>query len=537
MGFLLWHRVRDSAERYPDRIAVSDGPDRLTYAELIDAATRVAEALSGSGVNPGDRVGILAGKSPRCVAAMIGANLAGACYVPVDPRAPAVRSNYILGNAGVRFLVTEASSIRSLELTPSSDGILRADNILLLDTWGAETDRDCGGRRPICWDDLPTNTSGFRSPDRNENDPTYMLYTSGSTGQPKGVVISHRNALTFVDWGRETFDLGPEDRLSNHAPFHFDLSVFDLYGAFSAGASVHLVPDRAAPFPGALAQWIEDTGITLWYSVPSALIRILLHGDPGRFGYKRLRTVLFAGEVFPVKHLRSVMEMFSSAEFHNLYGPTETNVCTHYAVPRPLSEDVMDIPIGPACPNMEAFALADDGCQAGPGEEGELLVRGPCLMLGYWGLPERTAQSLGQNPLNSEFQDPVYRTGDRVRVLEGKEGFQFLGRRDHMVKVRGYRVELGEIEQAILAHRDVREAAVVAIEDEEVGARLHAAVVLRDGALLTDDDLGRHCGNLIPRYAVPETVAFLADLPRTSTGKTDRMALKSVMSASTPSTT
>jgi amino acid adenylation domain-containing protein len=537
MGFLLWHRVRDSAEHYPDRLAVSDGQDRMTYAELIDAATRVAEALSTAGVNPGDRVGILAAKSARCVAAMIGATMAGACYVPVDPRAPAARSKYILGNAGVRFLVTQASLVRSLELTPGSDGIPGAGEILLLDTWTGEADRDFGGRRPVCWDDLTTITGGFQSPARNEDDPAYMLYTSGSTGQPKGVVISHRNALTFVDWGRETFDLGPEDRLSNHAPFHFDLSVFDLYGAFSSGASVHLVPDRAAPFPGALAQWIEDTEITVWYSVPSALIRILLHGDPGRFGYERLRAVLFAGEVFPVKHLRAVMDMFGSAEFHNLYGPTETNVCTHYAVPRPLEEDVMDLPIGPACPNMEAFALTDEGSRATLGEEGELLVRGPCVMLGYWGLPERTAQSLGQNPLNSDFQDPVYRTGDRVRVLEGREGFQFLGRRDHMVKVRGYRVELGEIEQAILAHRDVREAAVVAIEDDEVGARLHAAVVLRDGALLTDDDLGRHCGSRIPRYAVPETVTFLPDLPRTSTGKTDRMALKSVMSASTPPTT
>ncbi|MEX2375138.1 MAG: amino acid adenylation domain-containing protein [Dehalococcoidia bacterium] len=528
MAFLLWHRVRDTAERYPDRLAISDGQAEMTYMKLVSSADRVTQALVDAGVRPGDRIGILANKSARCVAAMLGATQAGGCYVPVDPRAPAPRSKYILGNAGVRFLVTQAALVRSLELVPGEEGIPDAARILLLD------DEPSGaiGEGVRCWQDLDAGTAAFDAPARNEDDPAYMLYTSGSTGNPKGVVISHRNALTFVDWAHRTFDLKPEDRLSNHAPFHFDLSVFDLYGAFSSGASVHVVPDRAAPFPGTLVQWIEETDITVWYSVPSALTRIMLHGDADRFEYARLRTVLFAGEVFPVKHLRTVMDVFRFADFHNLYGPTETNVCTHYSVPRPLADNIAALPIGPTCANMEAFALTDKGLRAGLGEEGELLVRGPCVMLGYWGLPERTARSLGQNPLHNAFHDPVYRTGDRVRVIGGNEGFQFLGRRDHMVKVRGYRIELGEIEQAILAHPDVREAAVVAIEDDEVGARLHAAVVAQEDVSLDVDELHRHCLERIRRYAVPETMIFPADLPRTSTGKTDRIALENQLSAS-----
>jgi amino acid adenylation domain-containing protein len=533
MAYLLWQSVRDTAEAYPDRLAISDGHTRMSYAELLSSADRVSEALIGAGVRPGDRVGVLADKSSRCVAAMLGASQAGASYVPVDPKAPAARSKYILENAQVRFLVTEASLVKSLLLTSGTEGIPHAGRFLLLDDelGGEEIDEP----HMLSWRDLPTRVTEFQRPPRNEDDPAYMLYTSGSTGNPKGVVISHRNALTFVEWGRRTFRLGPEDRLSNHAPFHFDLSVFDLYGAFSSGASVHLVPDRAAPFPGTLAQWIEDTDITVWYSVPSALIRMLLHGDLGRFDYQRLRTVLFAGEVFPVKHLRAVMDAFGSAEFHNLYGPTETNVCTYYSVPRPLPDDVEALPIGPACANMEAFALTDEKRRALAGEEGELLVRGPCVMLGYWGLPERTAQSLGQNPLHTDFHDTVYRTGDRVRVLGDSEGFQFLGRRDHMVKVRGYRVELGEIEQAILAQTGVREAAVVAIEDEEVGARLHAVIVLRDGVSLDADGLTRACLSRIPRYAVPETMTFVGALPRTSTGKTDRVTLKNQLSIASSS--
>ena len=531
MDFLLWHRVHASADAHPDLLAVSDGQETMTYAELAAAATRVSEALTGAGLQPGDRIGVLARKSARCVAAMIGASQAGAVYVPADPKAPAARSKFILSNAQVRFLVTEQSLVADLELTPGMDGVPDADRTLLLGD-GAPAEGVEGPN--LTWGTLPHGTTQFCAPARNEDDPAYMLYTSGSTGQPKGVVISHRNALTFVDWGRRTFGLGPEDHLSNHAPFHFDLSVFDLYGALSSGASVHILPERFAPFPGSLARWIQETRITVWYSVPSALIRILLHGDPGRFAYRHLRTVLFAGEVFPVKHLRAVMEMFPTAAFHNLYGPTETNVCNHFAVPRPLPESVTDLPIGPACPNMEAFGLTDQGTRATTGEEGELLVRGPCVMLGYWGLAERTAQSLGQNPLHTDFVDPVYRTGDRVRVLDRAEGFAFLGRRDHMVKVRGYRVELGEIEQAMLAHEDVREAAVVAVEDEEVGARLHGAVVLHEGATLGSDELAQHCARRIPRYAVPETLTFLDALPRTSTGKTDRMALKKQLSSSNP---
>jgi len=525
MAFLLWQRVRDSAAVHPDRLAVSDGQEDLTYAELMTAADRVSQALLNAGARPGDRIGILAQKSARCVAAMIGASRVGLVYVPVDPRAPAVRSKYILANAGVRFLVTQASLVKALDLLPGSEGIPAAAHLLLLD----DANGEAAGEALRGWGELPS-PEAFHPPARNEDDPAYMLYTSGSTGQPKGVVISHRNALTFVDWGRRAFQITPDDRLSNHAPFHFDLSVFDIYCALSSGASVHIVPDRFAPFPGALAEWIEKTGITVWYSVPSALIRLLLHGDAGRFRYERLRVMLFAGEVFPVKHLRAVMEVFPHAAFHNLYGPTETNVCTHYAVPRPLPEEVADLPIGPACPNMEGFALTDEGTRADVGEEGELLVRGPCVMLGYWGLADRTAQSLGQNPLHTDFVDLVYRTGDRVQVLGGAEGFKFLGRRDHMVKVRGYRVELGEIELAILSHAAVREAAVVAVEDDEVGARLYGGVVLHDGAALDADDLSRHCGGRIPRYAVPESFAFLEDLPRTSTGKADRMALKQRLS-------
>jgi amino acid adenylation domain-containing protein len=467
-------------------------------------------------------VGVLANKSVRCVAAMLGVLQAGACYVPVDPKAPGPRSSYILENARISLLISETRVLRAVAITAAApEGIPGLERTLLLDD--RSVDGGSVGQPGTWWSDLSFRGASPAPARSHENDPAYILYTSGSTGRPKGVVISHRNALTFVDWARGAYRLAPEDRLSNHAPFHFDLSVFDLYGALASGASVHLVPDRVAPFPAELARWIEQTGITVWYSVPSALVRLLLHGDLGRFRYERLRAVLFAGEAFPVRHLRPVMEAFPTAAFHNLYGPTETNVCTAYPVPRPLPEDLSDLPIGEACANMEAFALTDDERRGEVGDEGELVVRGPCVMLGYWALPERTVQSLLQNPLQNDFRDPIYRTGDRVRVL-ARDGFQFLGRRDHMVKVRGYRVELGEVEQALTALPGVREAAVVAVEDAEVGARLRAAVVRADGRPDAPAVL-RQCRERLPRYAVPDEVVFIDELPRTSTGKTDRVRL------------
>jgi acyl-coenzyme A synthetase/AMP-(fatty) acid ligase len=318
--------------------------------------------------------------------------------------------------------------------------------------------------------------------------------------------------------------VGPDDRLSNHAPLHFDLSVFDIYVALRAGACVVMVPDEANAFPVQLAEWIEREGITVWYSVPSALVRLLLHGNLERHTFARVRTVLYAGEPFPVKYLRDVMPRFPNARFFNLYGPTETNVCTFHEVPDPIPPDLADIPIGAACANTEVFAVTEDGRVAGPGEEGELYVRGPTVLLGYWGLPERTRQVLVPNPFQPAYHEPVYRTGDLVR--QGADGaYVFVGRRDHMVKSRGYRIELGEIEQVLYQHAGVKEAVVIPLPDEEVGVRLKAVIVATENGGARRAEIQSFCLDRLPRYMVPEFFEFVDTLPRTSTGKVDRVAL------------
>jgi acyl-coenzyme A synthetase/AMP-(fatty) acid ligase len=261
---------------------------------------------------------------------------------------------------------------------------------------------------------------------------------------------------------------------------------------------------------------------------------LLKSGQLERHHFPDLHTVLFAGEVFAVRHLREVMDCFKSAAFYNLYGPTETNVCTYLPVPRPIPDSVTDLSIGQSCANYDAFALTAEGRRATAGEEGELVVRGPGVMMGYWDSAERTAQSLVQNPLHHSYVDRVYRTGDIVQV-GGDGNFVFLGRRDHMVKTRGYRVELGEIEHALLQNESVHTAVVVPVPDDEVGARLHAVVVPEVGHAVTAVDLTDFCRTRLPHYAVPEAFTIVHGLPETSTGKIDRRRVASmVLSDSQP---
>ena len=487
-------------------VAAPDG--ELTYGELSERSGRIAAALAELGVERGDRVAVAAEKSTWTVAAMYGVMRAGASYVPIDPLAPPVRAAGIIRDAGCRALCADAAAAASLMPALADD----APNLL-----GLVDDVDGATIGPAGIDQLPIHA---RDPG-DASDLAYILYTSGSTGVPKGVMLTHGNALSFVEWAVDRFAVTGEDRLSSHAPFHFDLSVFDLYAAALAGATVDLLTPAERGFGPEMARAISERSITVWYSVPSALI--MLCDTATSEALARLRVVLFAGEVYPMKHLRRLRAMTPHAVLANLYGPTETNVCTYHVVPSELpAGDDKPLPIGIACENQEVFALDPERRMVPYGEIGELYVRGPTVMQGYWGDPERTAQSLGQNPLHDSFPDPTYRTGDLVRRMPG-EVFEFLGRRDHQIKSRGYRIELGEIEAALASHPAVKEAVVVPVPDERIGTALVAVVV--PGDVVEEIELKRHCRDRLPRYMIPGTVLVRNELPRTSTGKVDRQAV------------
>jgi amino acid adenylation domain-containing protein len=515
---LIDQRLTAAAARHPDRVAVVDGARQLTYAELDAAANRVAGLLLDRGVRRGDRVGLYLAKSIEAVVGLYGVLRAAAAYVPLDPGAPAARLAGIAQDAGLEVLVSGAEQAHAWPAL--LDGGAPVETILVLED-GAD------GLEPPAGATLvgPTSLGGYpaeRAPSekRGADDLAYILYTSGSTGTPKGVMLSHLNALCFVDWAVEEFGVAQSDVLSSHAPLHFDLSVFDLFAAGQTGASLALVPSELALFPVALAQWIEETGITVWYSVPSVLTMLALRGKLDEHRLPALRTVLFAGEVFPTKYLQLLMEKLPRARFANLYGPTETNVCTWYEVPRWSDGPPDSIPIGKPIADVEVYAVGEGGVVVPPGDVGELHVRGATVMHGYWNDPERTARSLQAEPGSER----VYRTGDLARLDEDGDWI-FLGRRDSQIKSRGYRIELGDIEAALNQHPAVVECAVVAIPDELVTNRIAAYVVAR--ADVEQTELIDFCRERIPRYMVPELFETRGELPRTSTGKIDRQSLSS----------
>jgi amino acid adenylation domain-containing protein len=538
MAYLLQHLLTESAANRPRLAAVASGDRFLTYGELDRLSNQVARALLARGVEPGDRVGILVPKSAASVVAMFGVLKAGACYVPLDPGSPAARLSSIMRDSGIAVVLADQATAH--QATAMADSVPQLRSVIVTGPhWGGANQQTLKvsptGPAVLSWDAVlaepDTELAGERA---IETDLAYILYTSGSTGTPKGVMISHRNSLTFVAWAAACAGLVEQDRVCSPAPLNFDLSVFDVFATCQASACMVVLPERMSLFPMRLAEWLEREQISVWYSVPSILTMLATYGNLPEFDLSRLREIIFAGEVFPVKHLTRLMAELPQARYFNWYGPTETNVCTFFEVPAEnsragLTDWAGPIPIGKACANTDVFAVTDEGRRADqPGEVGELYVRGPSLMRGYWGQPDKTSQVLVRNPSQEAYDEPAYRTGDMV-TLDSGGNYMFLGRRDGMVKTRGYRVELGEVEAALYQHPAIREAVVLPMPDELLGNRLRAVISV-DGSGSGSGDLNRqevleHCRQRLPSYMVPDTVEFCETLPRTSTGKVDRARL------------
>jgi amino acid adenylation domain-containing protein len=509
----------EAAERWPDQAAVVEpGAGAVSYRELGALTDRLRDRLRAMGVRPGDRVGIYMRKSIDAVAAIYGALKAGAAYVPVDPSAPPARDAYILHDCGVRAVVVESRFERRLRAELEALGAAPA--LLSLDGTGG------GGplRRALDAADQSGEAPKTETVMPAPGELAYILYTSGSTGKPKGVMLSHENGASFVDWCSEVFEPRTSDRFSSHAPFHFDLSILDVHVSLKHGATLVLVGEDIGKDPERLAALIAAERISIWYSAPSILALLAQFGKLECHDYSALRQVLFAGEVFAIKHLRGLTAQLPGRRYFNLYGPTETNVCTFYEVKLPIPEDrVTPVPIGKACSHLRCRVVDQRGGELPSGEEGELCVSGRGVMQGYWGLPEQTEKGF----LADEAGVRWYKTGDVV--AEDPDGdYVYLGRRDRMVKRRGYRVELGEIEAALYQHPAIKEAAVVAMPDEEAGVKLYAFLSCREAKRPSLIALRRFCSEKLPLYMIPDVFSWQEALPKTSTDKTDYQRLKGI---------
>ena len=496
-----------SARLRPDNPAVVDeGGKVLTYAQLDRWAEGIAEALCEAGITAGDRVGIAMPKTLAAVAAIFGSLKAGAAYVPVDVEGPVSRARAILEDCAVTAVVVDAEHLSIVPLGVSPRAVLR---------WSARP--HIARAETDVWIDRLVD--GPRGPSSVEvdiahSDLAYVLYTSGSTGTPKGAMISHGNVLAFLGWCSSTFAPTEADRFSNAPPLHFDPSVLDLFLAMKHGASVHLMSPALLKAPVAAARFIADHRLTVWNSTPSTLLLLLRFANLEEHDASSLRLVMFGGEVFPVKPLRQLRQLWPGPDFYNLYGPTETTVaCTASRVPAFIPEArERPYPIGFPCSHCEAVVLGADGDLVPEGAVGMLHVHGPSIFGGYWGRGDQSAAAF------ADFDGRQwYCTGDLVRY-DASEGYSYLGRRDRMVKRRGHRIELDEIELALSSHADIREAAAVAIPGDG-GVRILAFVVFEDGRRPTAVELKEYCAQRLPVSMSPDRFVEQSSLPRTSTGK------------------
>jgi len=512
------HQLLDlSAARFPDKVAIEECESgSIRYDELARLSDRLRDRLRKLGVKPGDRVGICLRKSADAVASLFGIMKAGAAYVPADPTAPASRNAFIFHNCAVKVLIVESQLADRLREEFKQVGF--APELIVVDGVGA------GVPLTLALDQLDFASSATSAPSAvpEPSHLAYILYTSGSTGRPKGVMLSHGNAACFIDWCSDVFQPNEHDRFSSHAPFHFDLSILDIYVSLKHGATLVLVEEQLGKEPGRLAPWIAGKRLTVWYSAPSILSLLAQFGKLDQHNYSSLRLVLFAGEVFPIKHLKLLKSLWLHPRYFNLYGPTETNVCTFYEVPHLIPESQTEpVPIGKACSHCQPLVVDEAGNEIARGAEGELCIAGPSVLQGYWDLPENTAKAFlpGRNTR-------WYRTGDIVVDLADGD-YKFLGRRDRMIKKRGYRIELGEIEVALYRHPAIKEAAVLAFPDAD-GVPIKAFTSTRNESKLSIIELKKFCSENLPLYMVPDLFCSLESLPKTSTDKIDYQKLKTM---------
>ncbi|QWV97995.1 amino acid adenylation domain-containing protein [Geomonas nitrogeniifigens] len=517
--YLLQQLLTQSAAAFPQRRAVLFKDRALSYRELEETSNRLAALLMAHGVRRGDRVGILLNKSIECIVALFAILKAGGVYVPLDPTSPAPRLCSIINHCGIRLAIASAEQLERL-LSETDQG-LRLEKAVVTAPAG-----EIPGVEVIDWENLERQTGNPLRPQVCGASPAYILHTSGSTGSPKGVVISHLNALTFVDMATEFFAIGGGDRIANHAPLHFDLSIFDIFCAMRGGATVVLVPEALSAFPVRLAEFLLREEITVWNSVASVLTKLADQGALDRLTLPKLRLVHFSGDLMPVKYLKVLKRFMPAAAFYNIYGQTEANSSLFFRVPEELPQDAWKIPIGTPFPNFEVFAIDEAGeLVTEPGREGELHVLSATVALGYWNDPVRTAAHFTPDPRAPSSHARVYRTGDVVR-LDGDGNFVFAGRKDHMVKSKGFRVELDEIEVVLNSHPEIRQAAVIAIPDELTGSRIVAYVSHVEGAVPEAAELLGLCGAHLPKYMIPERIICRPALPVTSNSKIDRKALE-----------
>jgi len=533
MKELLQNWVTRQADSRPDARSIVFGSESLTYEQLEHQSNQLAHLLREGGCRKGDRVCILMPKSPEAVLSMVGILKAGCMHVPIDSASPAARVARILESCQNRWILAAGPVMPLLEELLADEKFRGTISVGWLD----EDKAQGKAFQPAFYrSDLKSAPPTAIPQQCGPADPAHILFTSGSTGTPKGVVITHSNVTAFVTWALKHFGIDSTDRFSGHTPFHFDLSTFDIFGTFAAGAELHLVPPGVALLPPKLVEFIRNSQLTQWFSVPSVLNYVAKFNSLRQGDFPSLRRVLWCGEVLPTPALIYWMKHLPHVRFTNLYGPTEATIASsYYDVPACPENPQDEIPIGRACGGEELLVLDEALNPVPSGQIGDLYIGGAGLSPGYWLDPEKTAGEFVSDPRGThatetssapEKNNRLYRTGD-LAWQDHSGCVYFVGRADSQIKSRGYRIELGEIETALNSCDALQECAVVAIQTDGFGGwMICCAYVARNGASVTQPLLRRHLEKLVPGYMLPVRWMQYPALPKNANGKIDRPRLK-----------
>lgn len=489
--------LEQTLERVPDKIAFADEELSLTFQQFYERARSIGTCLAEYGAR-GEPIIVYMKKSPCTLSAFYGIIYSGCFYVPIDEEMPRKRMELILENTQAKYLIYDGSTKDKAEELGFQGTLLSYDECIAKD---ADGELLAAIRRQAL-----------------DTDPVYILFTSGSTGVPKGVLGNHRALIDYIENLTEVMGFDENTVFGNQTPFYVDACMKEIYPTVKTGATTWLVPKEYFMFPVKLVEYLNQHQVNTICWVASALTMISAFGTFDTIKPKFLHTVAFGSEVFPVKQFNLWKQALPEAEFYNLYGPTEiTGVCCYYHAERLFAEKEV-MPIGHAFRNTEILLLTPEGKAAAPGETGEICVRGSCLTHGYYNNPEKTAEVFTQNPLNPCFPERIYHTGDLGRYNEQGE-LLFVSRKDYQIKHMGHRIELGEIEADVNMIAGVKTCCCVFIPE-------NTKIVLFYTGDVAKRDLTEQLKERLPRYMIPNAIMQMETLPLTLNGKMDRLQMQ-----------
>lgn len=503
MKYLIHHSLVESAKSFPDKIAFKDYKTSVDYKTLDKQTNALSNHLLDLGIKKGDRIGIYLDRCTENAVAIYGILKAGACFVPLNTTDPIHKIETIIDDCDIKYLITKHKPVGKIKglgnLGDKLKGIIGLEENTL-------------NVKSYSWRDV------FNASHQNPNTPilnedlAYIMYTSGTTGTPKGIMHTHRSGLDYARFSAELYNVKPSDIFASHSALYYDISTFAYFTIPYVGATTVIASEAEVKMPVSLSQLIEREAITIWYSVPLALSQLLTAGFLETRNLSSLRWVLFGGEVFPIDKLNKLIALLPQAIFSNVYGPAEVNQCTVYNFREPVEVDTT-LPLGTPSINAEVLIIDKDDNVLPYNEIGELIVRSSTMMLGYWNKPELSQCKYFTQEKNGVYKT-FYRTGDLVKIDEHGQ-LLFYGRKDRQVKIRGYRVELSEVEMQIRNIISINEIVVIKTKSDNLHAYIEGEIEL------SENEIMKKLVKKISPYALPEKITFIDKIPRTQAGKID----------------